>query len=245
MWVELNHTKNGVSSSCWRRGVEPHEERRVGLVLAADEVGGGVAELLVTGLHPLLRERAGVLDPLGAVGVRPGPDDAPRSEPLPEVGEVLLGGVVVVLGLLLGVEVVEVAEELVEPVCRREELVPIPEVVLAELAGGVALGLQRGRDGRVLSAQAQVRTGHADLRQTGTVWVLARDERRSPGRAALFAVVVGEPGAFLGDAVDVARPVAHQAVAVAAEVGDPDVVAPDHQDVRTVGHVALLERGEL
>ena len=35
------------------------------------------------------------------------------------------------------------------------------------------------------------------------------------------------------------RAVAHQPVAVAAEVRDPDVVAPDHEDVRLVGHQAV------
>ena len=52
--------------------------------------------------------------------------------------------------------------------------------------------------------------------------------------AALLAVGVGEPHPFLGEAVDVGRAVAHQAVAVAAEVGDADVVAPDDEDVRAV-----------
>ena len=36
----------------------------------------------------------------------------------------------------------------------------------------------------------------------------------------------------LRDAVDVGRFVAHQAVAVAAEIGDADVVAEDDEDVR-------------
>ena len=51
------------------RRVEPHEERRLRGVLAVDEVAGAVEELVVDRLHPLLRERAGVLDLLAAVGV--------------------------------------------------------------------------------------------------------------------------------------------------------------------------------
>jgi hypothetical protein len=109
-------------------------------VLAPDEVDGRVAELLVAGLHALLGQRAGVLDALGAVGVRPGADDAAGTEPLAEVRELLGRRVVGVLGLLLGVEVVEVAEELVEAVGGGEELVAVAEVVLAELAGRVARG---------------------------------------------------------------------------------------------------------
>ena len=46
------------------------------------------------------------------------------------------------LGLLLGVEVVEVAEELIEAVHGGQKLVLVAEVVLAELAGGVARGLR-------------------------------------------------------------------------------------------------------
>jgi hypothetical protein len=60
---------------------------------------------------------------------------------------------------------------------------------------------------------------------------LAGDERRPAGRAALLAVGVGEPHPLIGDPVDVRRPVAHQPVAVTAQVGDPDVIASDHQDV--------------
>jgi hypothetical protein len=39
--------------------------------------------------------------------------------------------------------VVEVAEELVEPVDRRQVLVEVSEVVLAELAGGIAERLEQ------------------------------------------------------------------------------------------------------
>jgi hypothetical protein len=61
---------------------------------------------------------------------------------LPEVGEVFGRWVVCLLRLLFGVQVVEVAEELVEPVVGRKELVLVAEMVFAELAGGVAERLQ-------------------------------------------------------------------------------------------------------
>ena len=53
------------------------------------------------------------------------------------------------------VEVIEVAEELVEAVHRRQELVQVAEVVLAELAGGVAHALERGGDGHGFRRQAR------------------------------------------------------------------------------------------
>ena len=65
--------------------------------------------------------------------------------------------VVPLLGLLLGVEVVEVAEELVEAVDRRQELVLVAEVVLAELAGRVAVRLEQLGDRRVLLLEADRR----------------------------------------------------------------------------------------
>ena len=141
MCVELNHTKNGCV------GAAPCPVMKS--IAAAQE-------LVVDGLHALLGERAGVLDPLRAVGVGPRVDDPAGPEALLEVREVLGLGVVVELGLLFGVEVVEVAEELVEAVRGGQELVPVAQVVLAELAGRVALRLQRGGDGRVLGTQADV-----------------------------------------------------------------------------------------
>src|SRR4051794_18341770 len=63
---------------------------------------------------------------------------------------------------------------------------------------------------------------------------LTGDERRPARGAALLAVGVREPHPLVGDAIDVRRPVAHQAVAVGAQVRDPDVIAPDDDDVGLV-----------
>ena len=83
--------------------------------------------------------------------------------------------VLVVVGLVVrervpvrvrhGVEVVQVAEELVEAVQRRQVLVQVAEVVLAELPGGVALRLERGGEGAGLGRHADVGAGLADGRQ--------------------------------------------------------------------------------
>ena len=111
--------------------VEPAEERRVGCGLAIEEVERVLEHLVVDRLHPLLRQRPRVLDPLAAdapvarvLGVvvvlgRPGVEDAARPEALVEAREVLRRRPVRRLRLLLGVEVVEVAEELVEAVDGR------------------------------------------------------------------------------------------------------------------------------
>ena len=52
--------------------------------------------------------------------------------------------------LVLGIQVIEVAEELVEAVHGRQEFVAVAEMVLAELPGCIALRLQQLSDGRVL-----------------------------------------------------------------------------------------------
>ena len=44
------------------------------------------------------------------------------------------------------IEVIEVAEELIEAVNGGQELIEVAQVVLAELAGGVALRFERGGD---------------------------------------------------------------------------------------------------
>jgi len=69
-------------------------------------------------------------------------------------------------------------------------LVPVPQVVLAKLAGGVAQVLERGRDGGVLGLQAQLRARHAHLGEAGAVGVLAGDKGGAAGGAALLRVVV-------------------------------------------------------
>ncbi len=188
MRVALYQTKNGLF--CCVRPI--------------DEVHRRGVELLVHRLHALSGQRPGVLD--AAVGV--GVDDAARAELLSKL-RVLR--VVVGLRLLLGVQVIEIAEELVEAVLGRQVLVAVAEMVLAELAAGVALVLEQVGDGRRPVRHAVIRAWHADGQQSGAERMLAEDERRAAGGAALLRVEVGEHRAFLGDAVDVGRLVAHDA----------------------------------
>ena len=134
--------------------------------------------------------------------------------------------------LFLGVEVIEVAVELVEAVYGGQELVAVAQVVLAELPGRIAERLEQFRNRRVFLLQAERGARQADLGQAGAQAGLAGDEGGPTGRAALLGIVVGEHHAFLRDAVDVGRLVAHQAVRIGADVGLPDVVTPDDDDVR-------------
>jgi hypothetical protein len=109
-----------------------------------DEVdGGGEVSSSTVSMRFLV---SGPVSSIFCPSAGPGVDHAARAELLAEglaVGQHHVAGVVLVLRLLLGVEVVEVAEELVEAVVGRQVLVAVAEVVLAELAGGVALALSR------------------------------------------------------------------------------------------------------
>jgi hypothetical protein len=124
----------------------------------------------------------------------------------------------------------------------RQKLVAIAEMVLAELAGGVAERFQHFRDGRVFRMQSDRRAGHADFGQAGADRVLTGDEACAAGRAALLAAPIGEGRPFLRDAIDVGRLVAHHALAVMADVPIADVVAPNDEDIWFVrlSHATLL-----
>ena len=211
--------------------VEPHEEWLVSCGLVLDERRCRSEELLVDGLHPLSVERAGVLDALCPIAVGPRVHHTAGTEALSELGHVFGLGVVVELGLLLGIQVIKIAEEFVEPVHRRKVFIAVPEVILAELASGIAMSLEGGGDGGVFRLETQGGTRQADLRKTRTDRILTADERRPASRTALLPVVVGEANALGGDAIDVRRPVPHEAIAVATQIADPNVIAPDHQDV--------------
>jgi hypothetical protein len=65
--------------------------------------------------------------------------------------------IVRVLRFLLGVQVIEIAEELVEAVRGRKKLVAVAEVVLSELAADVAERLEKRRRWSDLPVEARGR----------------------------------------------------------------------------------------
>jgi hypothetical protein len=75
--------------------------------------------------------------------------------------------VVGIFRLLLRIEVVEVAVELVEAVHGRQVFVAVAEMIFADLRGHVAVGLQELRDRRVLVLKTLSRARQADLEQPG------------------------------------------------------------------------------
>src|SRR5262245_16287449 len=114
----------------------------------------------------------------------------------------------------------------------RQVLVAVAEVVLAELAGGVALVFQKRCDGGVAALPTLLGARQTDLGHAGAHRHRASNERGAAGGATLLAVIVREGDPFAGDAVDVGRHVAHHPTAVMADIPGADVVTPDDEDVR-------------
>ena len=201
--------------------VEPAEERLACALLPLHEVDGRGGGLVVDRFHPLLGQRAGVLDGLLADLAEPRIDrgivaigrlalqHAARAE-LGTVGRILR--VVGQFRFFLGVEVIEVAEELVEAVHGRQRLVAVADVVLAELPGGVAEVLERPpTDGSSWLMPIGAPGKPTLVRPVRMPCCPVRNAAR-PAVQRLLAVVVLELDALAGDAVDARRLVAHQAV---------------------------------
>src|SRR5688500_14108329 len=112
-------------------------------------------------------------------------------------------------------------------------------MILAELSGRVALVLEACRDGDDAVGHALRRGRNADFRQSRAVDALSGDEGRAASRAGLLTVAVGEHHAFIGDAVDIGRLIAHQTARVAAQIRDADIVAPDNEDVWLLAGLAV------
>ncbi len=204
-------------------GVPPEEERLVfilGLFHKAQRFRG---DFLVNRLHALNVERAGALDLLRTVGVRPTVKHATSAEFLLHFRVLEVIGI---LRLLLGVEVVERAKELVEAMGGRQGVIGVAEVVLAELSRLVALPLEQFSDRNVPRFETFFRAGQADLEHAGSEADLAGNEARATGGAALLAVPIGKQRAFLCDAINVRRLIAHHALVVGADVPVANVISP-------------------
>ena len=132
---------------------------------------------------------------------------------------------------LHGVEVIQVAPELLEAVCRWQRRRFIAEVVLAELARVVSeiqqeFGERRRARQQRTGGTRKLRHDHARPQR-----MHAGEEGGAPGRAALLGIIGHKPRTFIPDAIDVRRFAYHQALMVGTHVHDANVVAHDEQDV--------------
>ena len=152
--------------------------------------------------------------------------------------------IVRILRLFFGVQVIEVAEELVETVHGRQKFVAITEMILSKLSGGISERLHDVGDRGIFGSQADVGSRQSNLRQPRTNRRLSGDECCAACGTTLLAVPVGEERSFFGDAIDVRRAISHHAQVVGADVVPADIVAHDEKDVRfLISHeVCLLLR---
>ena len=129
------------------------------------------------------------------------------------------------------VEVIEVAPEFLEAMRGRQGVGVIAEMVLAELAGGVAeimqeLGERRCSRSQIGDAAGKLRRDHA-----GAQGMHAGEEGVPSRRAALLGIVGHELRTLVAEAIDVGRFADHQATMINARLHPADVVAHDEQDV--------------
>jgi len=230
----------GVSAQVHVGEVHPDKDRLASLVLPLDEIHGPVRDVVVDRHHPLGGQRTGVLADLLADFAEPrvrGRVVLVRRLAVEHASRAVFGAkrrvlrVIRKLRLLFGVQVIQVAVKLVEPMHGRQEFVAIAQVVLAELPGRIAERLEHLGDRWVFLPQAQSGCWQSNLCHAGTEARLAGDERGAAGGAALLGVVVREHHALACEAVDVGRLVAHHTMRVRADVRLTDVVAPDDDDV--------------
>ena len=121
--------------------------------------------------------------------------------------------------------------KLIETVRRRKHVVPIAQVILAELTGAIAARLQKRGDGGVFLFDSLGCARKSNLGETSSNRRLTRDERRATSGATLLAIPISKERALFGDAINVGRLVAHHALVVCTDVELTDVVTPNHQDV--------------
>ena len=224
-----------VGAKVHARRVPPAEKGLLGRGLALDEVLCRVIGFIVDRLHALLCQWSKIFDDLTAFAIGLGLDHATWPEDFAKclaVGQDHVAGIVLVLRLFLGVEVIKAAEELIESVHGWQVFVAISLVVFSELPRSVALAFQDRGHGAVGLLPAFGGAGHSHLGHATANRHRAADECGATGRTALLRVVVGEAHAFLGDAVNVRRLVAHHAAVIVANVPGTNIVTPDDEDVR-------------
>jgi len=141
--------------------------------------------------------------------------------------------------ILHGIEVIEVAEELIEAVQRGQVRVEVTKVVLTKLPRGVTHILQHGGNRGSFIRHPDLRARLSDRGNAGADRQFTGDKVGPAGRATGLGIVVGEYHTLGGQLVDVGRTPGHQAPVVRADVPHTDVVTHDDDDVGFL----ILRRG--
>jgi hypothetical protein len=116
-------------------------------------------------------------------------------------------------------------------------------VPLADRAGGVTAWFQDFGDGPFVRVQAVTGARTEGAGDADAIRITAGEQCGAGGGAhGLGGVKVGEPNAFLGEAIDVGR--SDFGCPKASDVGVPEVVAEDHDDIGRSGSRRGGERDE-
>src|SRR6478609_6364310 len=89
-------------------------------------------------------------------------------------------GVVGHFRLFFGIEVVKIAEELIETMHGRQVFVEVAEVILAELPGGVSLLLEQIGDRDRFRLKTDRRGRNTNFRKSGPIDALSGNKGGSP-----------------------------------------------------------------
>jgi hypothetical protein len=140
--------------------IEPHKEGLLVAVCPIDEIRRSCQEFLVDCFHALFGERTSIFALLLTPGTEPGivarrvgrDCSALHHATRPKLRlERWILRIVRIFRFIFGIQMIEVAEELVETMHGGQEFIAIPEMILAELSGRVSLWLQKLGDGGVLT----------------------------------------------------------------------------------------------
>ena len=167
------------------RGVVPEKERLARLDRAIHEIERVGEQFAFHRFHAFPAERTGVRAYLLAhpakarifcpvvFVARLAVEHAARAEPR---GEFRILWIVFILRFFFRVQVIEVSKKLVEPVNRRQELIPVAQVVLANLGRRITFGLEQFSQGGVFGLQPEIRARYTDFCEACTNRALAGDE---------------------------------------------------------------------
>ncbi len=119
------------------------------------------------------------------------------------IAEFHVAGIILVLGFLLGIQVVKISQEFIKAVHGREMFIAVTLVVFAELSCRVAEALQNGSHRDVRFLPTFLGTRHTNLSHARAYGNASADEGGSASGATLLAVVVREGDSLGSDAINV------------------------------------------
>src|SRR5262245_36787542 len=123
-------------------------------------------------------------------------------------------GIVRVLRLFLGIQMVKVSEKLIEAVNTWQMLIAITKMILTELRGCVSLCLQNIGNAWVILGQAQRGARKTNFGQPGSNRRLPCNKCSTACSATLLAVPAEKHRAFFSDSIDVRSFITHVAAIV-------------------------------